>query len=110
MAMELTRIKLFRPDQSPNQRSNQHRQRGGKILLDIRGRRRLCITAKLAANVSDGSKNGPDRPETPFPVYPEERTSSEPVGMSQSQQYLIATNLDLITIKLLLLIIFNPNG
>ena len=30
-------------------------------------------------------KNGPDGPETPFPVYPEERTSSEPVGMSQSQ-------------------------
>jgi hypothetical protein len=27
----------------------------GKILLDFRGRRRLCITAKLAANVSDGS-------------------------------------------------------
>jgi hypothetical protein len=39
----------------PNQRSNQHPQRGGKILLDIRGRRRLCITPKLAANVSDGS-------------------------------------------------------
>jgi hypothetical protein len=39
----------------PNQRSNQYRQRGGKILLDIRGLRRLCITAKLAANVSDGS-------------------------------------------------------
>jgi hypothetical protein len=33
----------------PNQRRNQHRQRGGKTLLDIRGRRRLCITAKLAA-------------------------------------------------------------
>src|SRR4030088_2490407 len=29
-------------------------------------------------------KNGPDGPETPFPVCPEERTSSEPVGMSQS--------------------------
>src|SRR5260370_21824749 len=46
----------------PNQRSNQHRQCGGKILLDIRGRRRLCITAKLAK--SDTSAKGPTQKST----------------------------------------------
>jgi len=34
-----------------------------------------------AAHVSVGVKNGPDSPETPFPVHPEQRTSSDRPGM-----------------------------
>jgi len=36
--------------------------------------------------MSEWVNNGPDGPETPFPVFPEQRTSSDRPGMSVSCQ------------------------
>jgi hypothetical protein len=54
---------------------------------DTYGRDDFSPNGRHSAIVNPGLrwvKNRPDDPETPFPVYPEQRTSSDRLGMSQT--------------------------
>src|ERR1700730_6745128 len=63
------------------------RSHGGTIEAppDERGGNSYVLPNATAPHLDSTQKNGPDCPEMPFPVYPEQRTSSDRLGMSVSQ-------------------------